>query len=75
MHRYFDAFCFYVIQFTIYCVSSYYFDDEGTMAQDTMEIKDGILQTGIADAISAARLGITPTGNGKRESFKRKALT
>lgn len=56
-------------------VSSYYFDDEGTMAQDTIEIKDGILQTGIADAISAARLGISPTGNGKRESFKRKAYT
>lgn len=56
-------------------VSSYYFDDEGTSAQDTIEIKDGILQTGIADAISAAKLGITPTGNGKRESFKRKAYT
>ena len=56
-------------------VSSYYFDDEGTSAQDTIEIKDGVLQTGIADAISAAKLGIRPTGNGKRENFRHKAYT
>ncbi len=56
-------------------VSSYFFDDEGTLAHDTIEIQDGILKTGIADAISASRLNILPTGNGKRESFKRKAYT
>ncbi len=56
-------------------VSSYAFDDEGTMAGDTIEIDQGILRTGIADALSASRLGIAPTGNGKRESFERKAYT
>lgn len=56
-------------------VSSYFFDDEGTLAQDTTIIKDGTLKTGIADAISAAKLNIKPTGNGKRESFTRKAYT
>ena len=56
-------------------VSSYFFDDEGTLAQDTLEIKKGILVNGIADAIAASQLKIKPTGNGKRESFKRKAYT
>ena len=56
-------------------VSSYAFDDEGTMAGDTIVIEKGILRTGIADALSASRLGIAPTGNGKRESFERKAYT
>ena len=56
-------------------VSSYFFDDEGTLAQDTIEIKDGILLTGIADAITACQLNIKPTGNGKRQDFTRKAYT
>lgn len=43
--------------------------------QDTLIIKNGILQTGIADTLSALKLNITPTGNGKRESYKRKAYT
>ena len=56
-------------------VSSYFFDDEGFMAQDTIEIKDGILLTGVADAIAAAKLNIKPTGNGKRENYQHKAYT
>lgn len=56
-------------------VSSYFFDDEGTMAQDTIEIKDGILIHGIADVLAANALQIEPTGNGKRESYARKAYT
>lgn len=56
-------------------VSSYFFDDEGTLAHDTVEIKNGVLKTGVCDAISAMILGIEPTGNGKRESFERKAYT
>lgn len=54
-------------------VSSYLFDDEGTLGTDTTIIKEGILETGISDLLSALRLGTTPTGNGKRESFERKA--
>jgi TldD protein len=54
-------------------VSSYYFDDEGTLGQDTVIIESGLLKGGISDLISALQLGSTPTGNGKRESFERKA--
>lgn len=54
-------------------VSSYYFDDEGVLASDTIIIKDGILKTGISDTLSALKLGTKPTGNGKRQSFERKA--
>ncbi len=54
-------------------VSSYLFDDEGTLGTDTMIIKDGILQNGISDLLSALKLGTVPTGNGKRQSFERKA--
>ncbi|OAA30085.1 Zn-dependent protease [Kosmotoga arenicorallina S304] len=54
-------------------VSSYLFDDEGTLGTDTTIIKDGVLLTGISDLLSALKLGTKPTGNGKRESFERKA--
>lgn len=56
-------------------VTAYAFDDEGTLAGDVIEIDKGILKTGIADALSAMRLGIAPTGNGKRENFAHKAYT
>ena len=56
-------------------VSSYLFDDEGTLATDTVIIKDGILETGMSDLLSAMKLGTVPTGNGKRQSFERKAYT
>lgn len=56
-------------------VSSYMFDDEGTLAQDTQIIENGILKRGICDMLSALTLGVKPTGNGKRESFERKAYT
>lgn len=55
--------------------ASYFFDDEGTLATDTVIIKDGVLQTGISDAQSAMYLGTAPTGNGRRESYMRKAYT
>ncbi|PIJ63697.1 Zn-dependent protease [Mesotoga sp. HF07.pep.5.2.highcov] len=54
-------------------VSSYAFDDEGCEAKDTVIIDRGILLTGISDVISASILGTEPTGNGKRQSFERKA--
>ncbi len=56
-------------------VSSYAFDDEGTMAGDVTEIDRGILKTGICDALSAKRLGVSPSGNGKRQSFENKVYT
>ena len=55
--------------------ASFLFDDEGTLGTDTRVIENGILLGGYADAVSAARLGVRPTGNGRRESFERKAYT
>ena len=54
---------------------SYWFDDEGVPGGDTLVIEKGILNTGISDLLSALRLGTSPTGNGKRESFERKTYT
>ena len=52
-----------------------FFDDEGTLTGDTVVIDRGILKQGMCDALSAARLGVAPTGNGRRESYERKAYT
>lgn len=54
-------------------MSSYFFDDEGTLGTDTVVIENGILKSGISDLLSAVKLGTVPTGNGKRQSFERKA--
>lgn len=56
-------------------VSSYLFDDEGTLGTDTKVIENGILKSGISDSLSALVLGTVPTGNGKRQSFERKAYS
>ncbi len=55
--------------------ATYFFDDEGTPAHDTVVIEKGILKRGISDLQSALTLGTEPTGNGRRESFRRKAYT
>ena len=55
--------------------ASYFFDDEGVLAQDTVIIDKGILVGGICDSVSASILGYHPTGNGRRESYKRKVYT
>ena len=55
--------------------ASYFFDDDGVLAHDTQIIKDGILVSGISDLVSASVLGTEPTGNGRRESYKRKAYS
>lgn len=56
-------------------VGTYLFDDEGTLGTDTLIIENGILKSGISDLLSALKLGTIPTGNGRRESFERKAYT
>ena len=56
-------------------VATYFFDDEGVLAHDTVVIDHGILKAGISDAQSAMHLGAEPTGNGRRESYERKAYT
>jgi TldD protein len=52
---------------------SFWFDDEGVLGGDTLVIQEGVFRTGISDLLSALRLGTSPTGNGIRESFERKA--
>lgn len=56
-------------------VSSYLFDDEGVLGTDTVVIDKGILKRGISDTLSALKLAAFPTGNGKRQSFERKAYS
>ncbi len=58
-----------------FSVASYFFDDDGILAHDTKIIDKGILRRGISDSLSALQLGTEPTGNGRRESYKRKAYT
>ena len=58
-----------------FSTASYFFDDDGVLAQDTQIIKDGILVAGISDLTSATELGTEPTGNGRRQSYKRKAYS
>lgn len=53
--------------------ATYFFDDEGTLSRDTVIIEKGVLKKGISDAQSALCLGLEPTGNGRRESYERKA--
>ena len=44
-------------------------DDEGTPAQQTVLIEDGILKAYIQDTHNARLMGVSPTGNGRRESY------
>ncbi|MDO5443090.1 MAG: TldD/PmbA family protein [Bacteroidia bacterium] len=46
------------------------FDDEGVPGQYTTMVEDGILTSYLHDRISAGFYGVTPTGNGRRESFR-----
>lgn len=55
--------------------ASFFFDDEGTLAQDTVIIDHGILKGGICDAQAGMALGVSPTGNGRRQGLERKAYT
>ena len=60
---------------SVVSTASYFFDDDGVLAQDTLIIKDGILVSGISDMASALQLGTKPTGNGRREAFSHKTYT
>jgi len=44
-------------------------DDEGTPSQMTVLIEDGILVNYMQDKMNAALMKMSPTGNGRRESF------
>jgi TldD protein len=45
-------------------------DDEGTPAQRTLLVENGILRSYLHDRISAAFYGVARTGSGRRESFR-----
>ncbi len=53
---------------------SFSFDDEGTPSQQTILIENGILKNFLSDKYTAKRLGIHPSGNGRRESFRTKPV-
>lgn len=44
-------------------------DDEGTPTGRTVLIEDGILKGYLQDRMNARLMGVSPTGNGRRESF------
>ncbi|MCI1640814.1 MAG: TldD/PmbA family protein [Bacteroidales bacterium] len=46
------------------------FDDEGVPGQKTYMVSNGILTSYLHDRISAKFFGVSPTGNGRRESFR-----
>ena len=46
------------------------FDDEGVPGQKTFMVRNGILESYLHDRISATHFGVSPTGNGRRESFR-----
>jgi TldD protein len=49
---------------------SYAIDDEGTPTRCNMLIEKGVLTGFLNDSVSAAKLGVPPSGNGRRESFE-----
>jgi TldD protein len=50
------------------------FDDEGVESQKTYLVRKGVLSSYIHDRISAGYYGVSPTGNGRRESFRHAPL-
>ncbi|MBU1068018.1 TldD/PmbA family protein [Myxococcota bacterium] len=45
-------------------------DDEGEKSQRTVLVENGIFRTFLHDRISAEHFALSPTGNGRRESFR-----
>jgi len=53
---------------------SFFFDDEGTPAQKTVLVKDGVLLGYMHDRLSAMKAGCASTGNGRRESYRHRPI-
>jgi TldD protein len=48
---------------------SYFFDEEGWLAQEQVLLDEGVLRAPMTNLTSAIRLGVPRTANGKRESW------
>ena len=53
---------------------SFSFDDEGTLAQKTVLVENGILRGYLYDRLSAMKDGCVSTGNGRREGYHAKPI-
>jgi len=53
---------------------SFRFDDEGTPSQKKVLIENGVLKGYMSDRFNALLLGLLPSGNGRRESFRTKPV-
>lgn len=53
---------------------SFCFDDEGTPAQRTVLVDQGILKTYLYDRLTAMKDGVRSTGNGRRESYRHRPI-
>ena len=49
---------------------SYSFDDEATPSERTVLVEDGIQRSYLCDRVWGEKLGMKPTGNGRRQSFR-----
>jgi TldD protein len=53
---------------------SFRFDDEGTEAERTVLVDNGVLKTFMYDRLTAMKDGARSTGNGRRESYKHRPI-
>lgn len=51
-------------------VGTYRIDDEGVPGRRTALVTDGVLRSYLTDRLSAARLGVAPSGNGRRDGYQ-----
>jgi len=53
---------------------SFPLDDEGVPAQRTVLIEKGVLKSYLYDRLTAMKASVSPTGNGRRESYQHKPI-